>query len=288
MTQHYSKMLYPVWALAALLAGGNCRWTGPGGSGAEVSTWNSGGLIFPFHNSTCPLPIDDATVEAGGGFSPWSHEPICAEWQAKGTPEGWANPVTKYCVFTSQAFRGNHGISLVTTPEIAASLSAGLDDAVVPVDIRDHATSSMNSFGGGELVFGIKELHGRGLGTMAKHKIRQWERIVVGYPAVLARMDFMDVLEEKDVPEVLARSVGQLPEEQQENVFSLARSTGGGVLQDILKTNIFGVEIDGVLHMALIPEGSVSLDVVYWVSPPPAVAGSLANRELKTEDKPWM
>jgi hypothetical protein len=251
-------MLYPIWVLAALLTRGNCETTAPTGAEAEVSTWNSGGLTFPFHNSSCPLPIDDVSVESGGGFTPWSHAPFCAEWQAKGTPEGWANPVVKYCVYTSAAFRGNHGISVITTPELAASMSVGLDDAVVPLHIRDHATSSMNSFGGGELVFGISELPGRGLGTMARHKIRKWTTIVAGYPAILARMDFMEVLEEKDVREVLSRAVGQLPQEQQENIFTLARSTGGGVLQDILKTNIFGVEIEGVLHMALIPEGSVS------------------------------
>lgn len=261
MARHSSKIWYPFWALAALLAGANCQLTKPLGSQAEVSTWNSGGLIFPFHNSSCPLPVDDASVAAGHGFSPWSHPPFCAEWKAKGVPDGRANPAVKYCVYTSEAFRGAHGISVVTTPELAASMSVGLDDAVVPLAIRDHATSSMSALGGGELAFGISELPGRGLGTMAKHKIRKWDSIVVGYPAILARMDFMDVLDEEDVLEVLSRSVGQLPLEQQENVFSLARSTGGGVLQDILKTNIFGVDIEGVLHMALIPEGSVGSDI---------------------------
>lgn len=257
MARLSDRVWRPVWVLAALFAGSNGQLSaGPLDLGTEVCAWSSRGPLFPLHNSSCPLPIDDDEVEDGASWAPWSYPPTCVEFQARNRPAGRSNDATKYCVFTSVPFRGGHGISLITTPELASSVSVGLDDSVVPPAIRDHPASYLSPLAD-EALFEVKELPNRGLGSVAKHRIRQWDTILVGFPAILAQMDFMDVLSPEQIRDVLAPAIGQLPEEQREEILSLARSTGGGIIQDILQTNIFGVEIEGVTHMALIPEASV-------------------------------
>jgi len=81
---------------------------------------------------------------------------------------------------------------------------------------------------------------------------------MVDYPTIIAQMDFWEALGEDQIRAVLQRAIQQLPSEQQDIVMSLDRSTGGGLVQDILNTNIFGIELDGVMHMGLYPLSSVS------------------------------
>ncbi|KAJ9138250.1 SET domain-containing protein [Coniochaeta hoffmannii] len=79
---------------------------------------------------------------------------------------------------------------------------------------------------------------------------------MVDYPTIIAQMDFWEALGEDQIRAVLQRAIQQLPSEQQDIVMSLDRSTGGGLVQDILNTNIFGIELDGVMHMGLYPLSS--------------------------------
>ncbi|KAL1865942.1 hypothetical protein VTK73DRAFT_4948 [Phialemonium thermophilum] len=271
-----------------LLAAGQCRKTGTppsGESGTQVCVWEPSRILLPPPNRSCPVPIDDVTAEQGESrSSPWSYPPFCVEWEPQDSQLQHAGSIdegeeeedqhrspdaVKYCVYTSTPFRCGHGISLITTPELAASASLGLDDVAVPAATRDHPTSSCSPYyrafpnstatppgSRTQPAFEVTELPGRGLGSVARRRIRKWETVVAGYPAILAQMDFMDVLSPEQIREVMARAVGQLPLEQQQEVFALDRSTGGGMIQDILQTNIFGVTVEGVLHMALVPEAS--------------------------------
>jgi hypothetical protein len=83
---------------------------------------------------------------------------------------------------------------------------------------------------------------------------------MVSYPAVISQMELWDALAPDQIRAVLRQAIQQLPSEQQGAVLSLDHSTGGALVQDILNTNIFGIELDGVMHMGLYPESSVSIN----------------------------
>ena len=214
-----------------------------------VCSWDAHSSPFPRREKTCPLPIDESTPSRKGGWSPWSYRPYCVVPDKK--------PDTQYCVFTTAPFR-NHGMSLVTTPELAASVANALDDSIVPHDLRDHPSSSLSSRPGQNSSYEIKELPGRGKGAVATRKISRWEVVMVGFPAIMAQMDFLDVMSEEQAEEVLEVVANRLPKETREVIFGLAKSSGGDPLVDVLLTNIFGLDINEIWHMGLFLEGSVS------------------------------
>ncbi len=90
------------------------------------------------------------------------------------------------CVFTFTSFRGGHGVSLIVTPEMAASIVNSLDDSIVPVHLRDHPSSPLQDNKTG-LAYEVKDMPGRDRGVMAVRKIRNWETTMVGFPSIIAR-----------------------------------------------------------------------------------------------------
>ncbi|EJT82580.1 hypothetical protein GGTG_02553 [Gaeumannomyces tritici R3-111a-1] len=197
---------------------------------------------------TCRLPIDSRAT-APEHWMPWSYPPHCFE------PARKEGDTTAYCLFTDTAFRGS-GISVVTTPELAASLTGGiLDDGAVPASQRDHPSSPMSPgrHGGDELAYEIRDLPGRGKGVVATRRIGAWEVIMVQFPAMVMQMDLWEaVTSPKQSRRLLNKAVRQLPPDTQERIKGLARS--GRVqdpLEDVLRTNVFGLDLNGVLHMGL-------------------------------------
>ncbi|KAL8375585.1 hypothetical protein RB599_002059 [Gaeumannomyces hyphopodioides] len=74
---------------------------------------------------------------------------------------------------------------------------------------------------GDELAHEIRDLPGRGKGVVAVRKIRAWEVIMDQSPAMVMQMDLW------------------------------RRARVQGPLEDILRTNVFGLDPNGVLHMGL-------------------------------------
>ena len=83
---------------------------------------------------------------------------------------------------------------------------------------------------------------------------------MVGFPVLLVRMDFIndDHYTQRQKHQMVKAGVSQLPTVQKQAVMALARSTGGEPILDAIRTNGFGVEVDGVQHLALFTDGSVS------------------------------
>ncbi|KAK3937046.1 SET domain-containing protein 5 [Diplogelasinospora grovesii] len=81
---------------------------------------------------------------------------------------------------------------------------------------------------------------------------------MVGFPALLGKIDVLNGggYTDRQRHLILQRAVNQLPPDEKREVMALARSTGGDPIQDIIKTNGFGVEVEGVPHMALFTVGS--------------------------------
>lgn len=210
------------------------------------------GVVFPFQPRSCPSPIDEVLASESNNWAPWSYIPYCVK------PRNKPPSSSPYCVFSSDHYRGAHGLSVITTPQLAASIADTLDDGIVPQHVRDHPSSFLAGKGVSAPSFEIKDLRGRGKGAVATRKIRRWDVAMVAYPAIIAQMDMWEALGPDQIRAVLMQAVQQLPSEQQGIVLSLDHSTGGALVQDILNTNIFGIELDGVTHMGLYPETSVS------------------------------
>lgn len=194
----------------------------------------------------CPLASD---------WSPWSRQPLCSE-----PVEDDDDMVGPDCVFTLEAFRGHQGISLITTPDLAASLTEYLDDSHLSPDLRHQLASSERRQQNGSAAYEIKSLQGRGKGVVAKRGFAKHATVMVGFPVLVIRLDFIngERYTQRQKRLMMEASVGNLPPEQQDSIKALARSTGGEPILDTLRTNGFGIEIEGVQHLALFIDGSVS------------------------------
>jgi hypothetical protein len=238
-----------VCAISALISTYGIRSVHASTNDYDVCAWT-----FPLSPSigVCPLAIDDNTSNASGDWSPWTFRPYCVqpEHKPKGSP--------KYCAFTNTNFRAGQGISLITTPDLAASLVDGLADSAVPPELQRHPSSPLSFAEEEEMPFVIQDLPGRGKGTIAQEKIARWQTVMVDFPAVIAQIDLFEAVSPDQGRMLLMHAVDQLPDHQKWAIISLAASIGGGLVQDILATNAFGVDLNGVQHMAVFPTGSVS------------------------------
>lgn len=206
--------------------------------------------------STCPLPIDEDSAFDTGTWAPWKRRPYCVE------PAQDDTPGPQFCLYTFEPFRGDRGLSVITTPALAASMVDALDDSVVPPKLRDHPSSLLAAGGQGSPAYVIKDVPKRGKGLVAQRPIRKWDVVLVDYPVMITHMDVFAAVDDESRADLLEQALQQLPEPQQEEVISLARSTGGEPIEDILKTNIFGVELGlEIPHSGLFPIGSVSMSV---------------------------
>ncbi|KAK4172731.1 hypothetical protein QBC36DRAFT_196300 [Triangularia setosa] len=193
-------------------------------------------LLSP-SNLTCPL-------ESDGTFwypTPWC--PIPSDGYESGPPD---------CIFTTPHIR-NQGLSIITFPPLAASLiSPALDDSLVPPSFRRYNSSEK---------WTIAPLPSRGLGLVATGSFKQHETIMVGFPVLIVRLDFIngDRYSAKNKRKMLDVAVGNLPEQTRRQVEGLARSNLGNKkdwIVDVLRTNGFGIEVAGEAHLALFLEGS--------------------------------
>ncbi|OTA96847.1 hypothetical protein M434DRAFT_49351, partial [Hypoxylon sp. CO27-5] len=212
---------------------------------------------------TCPLPVDEESAIDTGSWAPWKRRPYCVEPFMQDADVGGP----QFCVYAFEPFRrAQGGLSIVTTPVLAATVVNSLDDSVVPPKLRDHPSSSLAAAAekeeeegeeGNRTAFAIRDVPGKGKGLVAQREIRKWELVLVDYPAMLAHMDLLDVVGAETRQDLLERALKQLPERQQGELLSLARTHGGEPIEDILRTNIFGVELGiEIPHLGLFPIAS--------------------------------
>ncbi|KAH6623654.1 hypothetical protein F5144DRAFT_595785 [Chaetomium tenue] len=213
-----------------------------------VCSWDAyvGSLVLQSQEQLCPLAND---------WSLWSHHPICP---APVGDDYNLEPFSPDCVFTLATFRGNQGISLITTPQLAASLADQLDDSRVSPRSRGQLANTGQGQRDGEAPYEVREIPGRGKGVLAKRKFLEHETVMVGFPVLIVRLDFIneDRYSTRQKRSMMEASVRQLPPEQRKSIQALARSTGGEPILDGLRTNGFGVEIDGIQHLELFTDGS--------------------------------
>jgi hypothetical protein len=108
-------------------------------------------------------------------------------------------------------------------------------------------------------VYEIRDVPGHGKGLVAKHGIAKYDIVMTGFPVFVIRLDFIN--EDRYTPRqgrrMMEKGVAQLPLPQKKTIMALARNTGGDPIMDVLRANGFGVEIDGIHHLAFFVDGSV-------------------------------
>jgi hypothetical protein len=196
-------------------------------------------------NSAC-IPIQDdkrlATTEA---WDVWENTPHCFY------PKN--ETFTKHCIYTYISSDGEGGLSFFTTPETAA-LSAGI---VRSVDKPwDHSNSFHLSFDR-PASFEIETIQGKGKGIIAKRDIRKDEVIVTELPYLVIRSGLSKFMSSEERVQWIQQALGQLPLSHEARIRKLARSNGGHAIEDIFRTNSFGIDVDGFDHSAIYPIISV-------------------------------
>ncbi|KAF2869649.1 hypothetical protein BDV95DRAFT_448922, partial [Massariosphaeria phaeospora] len=171
--------------------------------------------------------------------SPWTHAPICTDvLQSLGS---------KLCVYTNTSFSNGRGISIFTTPTVAAEFAS------LPAFQDPAALANVNIFSGN---WYTQELPGKGMGVLASQHLNFGDRVTAYTPALLAHP--AEELSTMDREKYFRIAVDQLPAATRDSYLQL--STIFGIpevrVQDIVKANTFQLELGGQNHLAVFPETS--------------------------------
>ncbi|KAI1383977.1 SET domain-containing protein [Hypoxylon trugodes] len=186
----------------------------------------------------CPHPVDGSTGQHPIDWSPWTHQPECIH--------GDRSPETKYCVY-SNSQHGHGGVSIITTPEIAASSVEILNDSG-----NTHLKSFINNTTGP--AYEVADIPGKGKGMVATRHIKQAEPIMADWAAIIVNLDFPTSVRRLQGYRLLHKAADQLLDP--DRVLTLARSSAfsGDIMEDVLRTNAFSFTLSGESHMALYPD----------------------------------
>jgi len=170
-------------------------------------------------------------------WAPWTHQPYCAN--------------TSYCVFTNSLFQGDHGVSIITTPVNVAKTVHLLESSFTQPFRR-------LKFEDRDKPYVVKDLPGKGKGVVATRKMKKGEKFMIDYASIIADVAFPSNVKQIEGQRLLERAVSDLP--RREAVIQLARSRKGNerVVEDLLRTNSFGLKLNEMPVMVLFPEISVS------------------------------
>ncbi|KXH34581.1 hypothetical protein CSIM01_11805 [Colletotrichum simmondsii] len=176
----------------------------------------------------CPLKHDLGKAAQVTDWHPWTQEPVCVGPKP--------NTTQQHCAFIKENFRGNKGLLIITSPETAAG------DVSLVEDIDSQwANIQPSPESADPLPFKVGTIPGKGLGAVANIRIRAGHVILREHPVILKLAQVSDSISWMQALWVLEEGFIRLPIEDQQSVFNLSRSTGGHVLEDIIRTNTFGV-----------------------------------------------
>ncbi|KLU85190.1 hypothetical protein MAPG_04220 [Magnaporthiopsis poae ATCC 64411] len=236
----------------------------------------------------CAVPVDDVTAtEDPASWAPWTHRPACLNStiliprgaggeRLPGIPEPAGAAPVKFCVYT-HAHMGEIGLSIITTPEHAASSLHLLERPNLPHLSRASKTAATNA-APDQPSYEVVDLPGKGKGVLATRKIRRFETIMLEPAAIVAANEFARAVRRQDGYRLLHLAVDQLRDPGQ--VLSLARSSSFAQddVEDLLRTNSFAGELDGEPHMGLFPRVA---RINHACKPKSAMNAIVANRDIE-------
>jgi hypothetical protein len=205
---------------------------------SEKCLWKNHAVIREPRRNSCTLPVDDESpprVE-----DPWTHVPLCIN--------STSVPLRKYCVYTNSQY-GHLGISIITTPQVAATSLQLLEGTTDPLDSAQYQADADREARPYEIV----EVAGKGKGVVATRPIAQYETIMTDRASLMADIAFPGRVKQAQGYRLLHRAADQLSEPGP--VFGLGRSSNGNadIIEDVMRTNSFNYDLAGVPHMALFP-----------------------------------
>ncbi|KAK4160572.1 hypothetical protein QBC43DRAFT_359285 [Cladorrhinum sp. PSN259] len=209
--------------------------------------------LSPIPNSS-PIQINFETRPPFPPHTPWTNRPFCDTLIEKEGKE------QEFCVYSSSSYNLNSGLSILTTPETAAGLATAVSSNFKPHwDARVHlAEKGVLDSNESTRPYKYIKMPGRGLGVVATRKIKQFETIMTNFPTVIIDNAFFSESEEEngneDAADLFEKMLQQLGDI--ERVLSLARSRGEGVhvIEDAVRTNAFGMTLNGRKSKGLFPE----------------------------------
>lgn len=186
-------------------------------------------------NQTCAhSPINEPGIEPRD-LSPWTHQPHCAD--------------TPYCVFTNAHFQGANGVSLIT-------LTESIEDTLDSLE-STFATPFQGVESPEDPAYHVVDIPGKGKGAVTTRRIQKGEKIMVDYASVIADKSFPSKMKMMEGRELLEVAVDQLPRREQIRELAMSTDTTTRVVEDLLRTNAFGMTVGGRDVMVLFPEISV-------------------------------
>ncbi|OBR03475.1 A/G-specific adenine glycosylase [Colletotrichum higginsianum IMI 349063] len=207
--------------------------------------WNPSGPLGLL--GQCRAAYNPTTASRASNWGPWTQRPVCVGPKANRGPA--------YCAFVKEDFRGEAGLLVLTSPEIAA----GDDSFVEDFDPRWTGDTGRRPRPAASDAppFEVREIPGKGLGAVATAAIRAGDVVLREHPALLQLAEPAEALDRTQAIWVLEEGFVRLPRRDQQRIFDLSRSTGGHVLEDIVRTNTFGATFNDVAHFGLFPRVAV-------------------------------
>ncbi|KAK3317268.1 hypothetical protein B0T19DRAFT_434601, partial [Cercophora scortea] len=192
---------------------------------------------FDLDSLTCPDPSPETTISNPSAFAPWTHAPYCIE--AADSP---------WCVFTNAATPSGHGISIITTPELASDVLSILHSQFDrPFQAPEKVYSARP--------YEVRDVPGKGKGAVATQRIEAGRVVLVDHAAVLAAVEYPADVMKEEVQEMMSEAVARLADPG--CVMNLTRKgrdeEGVAEVEDLLLTNSFVVEVGGESVMGLFP-----------------------------------
>jgi len=199
------------------------------------------------HQKHCAAHVDDETKEATLR-SPWSYTPICVDPVDSDEP-------SKLCTFTVSSLRGGPGLSIITTPSIAAGMTRILQQP----DISWLETSRGVPFiPDPRVLYEVRQIHNKGYGVVATAAIPKDSIVMLELP-VLMKISDPSPWSQKGALALMQQAAKRLSGKEQSRLLQMARQDKGYIMDDIFRTNSFGVTVEGVGHSAIYPEIAVRI-----------------------------
>ncbi|KAL9949014.1 hypothetical protein ACHAO5_001266 [Verticillium nonalfalfae] len=257
--------------------------TDPGGPSwrGECLAHLPGSIQWASRN-TSPLAVDDTAGPRPESWAPWTHRPSCVE--------AANDPKVKFCTYTN-AGHGPHGFSLITTPEIAAANIDTLQDpsfSSVGAPNLEHWQKLED-----DPPYEVVDLPGKGKGVVATRLIKKYDVFMSDYAVMFVNFQFTASVRQQDGYEQLHTAAERL--RNPHALLSLGRSNPGhqsDIVEDVMRTNSFNLDISGVPHMGMFPKISRQSTLADWgfkctcemcTAAPDVIAESDARRS-KVED----
>jgi hypothetical protein len=210
-------------------------------------SWNPAAqliLLGDDEYATCPRDIG-GSVSKSSKWDPWTHEPYCVH------PKGKKEP--RYCAFTNANFQKGAGFSILTTPEVGQGLANTFEAIDQTWEEREMTMDPIVP------PYIITDVPGKGKGVIAIRDIPRDEVIMVDLPLLLEMTEPPEFVKPRHTHRLMQKGFDQLSMKDQATVLALARSSGGemNVFDDIMKTNVYSIMLQGKDHSGLFPEISV-------------------------------